>query len=53
MILIDPMDRFVTAPISNNIEDIFVDGSNFGMEYGKYCYLSVFQHQLDNLDNKY
>ena len=42
MILNDPFEENVSAPILNNIEDVFVDGSNFGMDYGKYCYLSVF-----------
>ena len=47
IILIDPFDRFQTAPISNLIEDLFIDGSYFGMIYGSYCYLPIFQHLLD------
>ena len=54
LILLDAYTQYGkrTAPISNYIEEIFVDGSYFGMESGKSCYLPIFQHLMDTTEDK-
>jgi len=38
--------------LDSNVKDLLLDGSNFGEEANKYCYIPIFKSKFGSVDAK-